>query len=314
VSESLFTAQTPALPENTDGAPGITTATTLRFATAGSISAVRFFASTSVGGTYVGLVWRVTSSDAGSAGSGTLLASKTLGTTPTGGTWNNITLDTPVSVVTNTLYRIGLFNTSRYVASTNFFAADVINGNVTADQNTDNPVGLGTLAQGTFVIDVTPGTYPTQGGGGNGTCYFVDVLFDAAGGSSASPTGLSVPVALGSPTVALGRTAAPTGLSVPVALGSPTVGLQVSPTGLAVPVALGSPTVGPTVSTPGAAHVAVPGWWGLLSIGQENAEYVRAERSEPPLACPNDGEPLRQGPNGELWCPWDGWQWNGPGI
>lgn len=27
-----------------------------------------------------------------------------------------------------------------------------------------------------------------------------------------------------------------------------------------------------------------------------------------PVACPNDGEPLRTGPDGILFCPYDGWQ------
>lgn len=312
MSESLFTSQLPVLADNNDGAPGITTATTLRFATAGTVSAVRFYSTATPGGTYVGLLWELTASDS-AGGAGTLLASKTLGTVPAAGAWTNVTFDTPVSVVTTKSYRVGLWSTSKYVATNGFFLSALTNGNVIADAHGSTIPGLsGTLNQGTFVIDVTPGTYPKNVGAT--ASYFVDVLFDAAGSSSASPTGLSVPVALGSPTVALGRTAAPTGLSVPVALGSPTVGLQVSPTGLAVPVALGSPLAGPTVSTPGAAHVAVPGWWELLSIGQENAQYVREERTEPPLACPNDGEPLRQGPNGELYCTWDGWQWNGPRI
>ncbi len=52
--------------------------------------------------------------------------------------------------------------------------------------------------------------------------------------------------------------------------------------------------------------------WDLYSTLVEQAEYVRYYKSVPPVACPNDGEPLRQGPSAEagiLYCPWDGWQY-----
>jgi hypothetical protein len=49
-------------------------------------------------------------------------------------------------------------------------------------------------------------------------------------------------------------------------------------------------------------------WEQLLSIQREAAEIALEERSRPPAACPNDGEPLRTGPNGELFCPYDGWR------
>ncbi len=50
-------------------------------------------------------------------------------------------------------------------------------------------------------------------------------------------------------------------------------------------------------------------WEQLLSILHEGVDTVRAEKSAPPQACPNDGEPLRSGPNGELFCPYDGYQY-----
>jgi hypothetical protein len=50
-------------------------------------------------------------------------------------------------------------------------------------------------------------------------------------------------------------------------------------------------------------------WEQLISIAHEAAEERRAEASAPPEACPNDGEPLREGPAGVLFCPFDGWQW-----
>lgn len=46
----------------------------------------------------------------------------------------------------------------------------------------------------------------------------------------------------------------------------------------------------------------------LLSIMQEAARERQQEKDTPPVACPNDGEPLKTGPNGQLYCPFDGWR------
>lgn len=50
-------------------------------------------------------------------------------------------------------------------------------------------------------------------------------------------------------------------------------------------------------------------WEQLLSIYREAADELRAELTRPPLACPNDGESLTSGPNGELHCRFDGYTW-----
>lgn len=50
-------------------------------------------------------------------------------------------------------------------------------------------------------------------------------------------------------------------------------------------------------------------WEQLLSIAREAADELRAERSAPPQACPNDGEPLLPGPQGGLFCKFDGYRW-----
>lgn len=49
-------------------------------------------------------------------------------------------------------------------------------------------------------------------------------------------------------------------------------------------------------------------WEQLLSIAQEAADLRRDELSRPPVACPNDGEPLLQGPDGTLFCKYDEYQ------
>jgi hypothetical protein len=50
-------------------------------------------------------------------------------------------------------------------------------------------------------------------------------------------------------------------------------------------------------------------WYGLLDIVKEARQLAEEEQSARPVACPNDGEPLRTGPRGELWCPYDGWRY-----
>lgn len=50
-------------------------------------------------------------------------------------------------------------------------------------------------------------------------------------------------------------------------------------------------------------------WQQLLDIYHEAADEHRAERSRPPVACPNDGEPLTAGPDGTLFCKFDGFQY-----
>lgn len=51
-------------------------------------------------------------------------------------------------------------------------------------------------------------------------------------------------------------------------------------------------------------------WYQLVSIIRSSIEEVRLIESRPPLACPNDGEPLREGRvAGTLFCPFDGYHW-----
>lgn len=49
-------------------------------------------------------------------------------------------------------------------------------------------------------------------------------------------------------------------------------------------------------------------WEQLRDIAVEAADEAAAERARPPQACPHDGEPLRTGPDGALFCPFDGWR------
>lgn len=172
MSETLFTG-TPAVTDASDGTPGITTATTLQFSAVGRITAIRFYATATVSGTYIARLYEVTADDAG-GGAGTQLATVTLSAPPAPG-WNTVALPSPVVVATNKLYRPSIFSgDGRYVATPGMLTgADLTSGHITAWRNGADPIGLGSIRNGTFAINAVP-TYPASGGG---AAYFVDVVY-----------------------------------------------------------------------------------------------------------------------------------------
>jgi hypothetical protein len=52
----------------------------------------------------------------------------------------------------------------------------------------------------------------------------------------------------------------------------------------------------------------VGGFEQLLTIIQDAQAELDAERAEPPAACPKCSEALRTGPDGVLYCRFDGWR------
>lgn len=209
---SLFTSQTPSSGDNSDGAPGISLGTAVRFAVDGQVAGIRFFSTVTISGVYTGEFWEVTAADPNGSG-GTRLATKTMGAPPTSAGWNTITFDTPVTIDTAKLYKAALFSgDGRYVLTPAFFGSGLVNGDLTSDANGDNPVGLGNLNNGSFTINAAA-SYPT---GGGGSCYFVDVLFtpDSAG---VAVTGQCVAVAMTTATVRKVSPATGVAVGVPTA-------------------------------------------------------------------------------------------------
>lgn len=68
----------------------------------------------------------------------------------------------------------------------------------------------------------------------------------------------------------------------------------------------------PALTGSGSGTAPVPGdvgnWYSLSSIIDAARADAEAAARTPPAACPFDGEPLRVGPHGKLFCPADGWQ------
>jgi hypothetical protein len=51
------------------------------------------------------------------------------------------------------------------------------------------------------------------------------------------------------------------------------------------------------------------GWDQLTAILTDRRRELEAESQQPPVACPNDGEPLSPDPDGRLHCDYDGYVW-----
>jgi len=49
-------------------------------------------------------------------------------------------------------------------------------------------------------------------------------------------------------------------------------------------------------------------WEQLRDIYRQAEQEAAEERSRPPAACPNDGTPLEEGSDGQLFCRFDGWR------
>jgi len=174
VSQSLFTSQTPGIPDVFESQP-VTVGLTLKFSVAGTVSGARVYAPATIGvGTFEAAFWQVTGSDPG--GTGTLLANATFGTL-TPGTWNSVTFPTPVTVDPTKAYVVGLRTSQgRYTATAALFASAIVNAPITGVQDGSSAGGF-TVYNGRFTSGLT--NYPNSTFNSNG--YFVDVLFDPSG-------------------------------------------------------------------------------------------------------------------------------------
>jgi hypothetical protein len=71
------------------------------------------------------------------------------------------------------------------------------------------------------------------------------------------------------------------------------------------------PTVAP--APPPSVRPDVGSWWSLVQVVAEARELRAEDASTPVLSCPVDGTPLVDGPDGQLFCPSDGWP-NRPAV
>lgn len=174
---TLYTTQVPS-PTATDIFENqvLTVATTVVFSTAGSISGGRFYGPVTVDvGTFELALWKALTADtANGQGTGQLLATAMF-SAAIPGVWNSASFGTPVSVLPNVAYRIGVRSSlGRYAAILNGFqSSGITNEGVSAPQTETNPTGIGALFNGAFVSSLT--AYPNQTF--NGHAYLVDPIF-----------------------------------------------------------------------------------------------------------------------------------------
>jgi len=151
-NETVMTTQAPVLDDVTDGS-SYELGMKFQSSADGYISAIRFYKAASETGVHTGNIWSAT---------GTLLASVTFsGETASG--WQEQALDTPLHILSNTVYVVSV-NANQYYAATNSgLATSISNGN------------LNSVADGSNGVFGSPGTFPTSSY--QNSNYFRDVVF-----------------------------------------------------------------------------------------------------------------------------------------
>lgn len=196
-------------------------------------------------------------------------------TSYTQGAWNTVALTTPIPITAATRYAAVYWSPNYYVATGGYFATSITRGNITAE-----------ASGGRFHEPAADILLPADSFG-NG-CYFVDLGFTAGSVQTVNPASLSVPISLGAPSVSqIAGTINVASLNVPITLGAPTVS--------GVPY--------------GALQQG--SWWELNSIIDATRTQIQWWNKRQPVACPNDGEPLRRSVDGILYCPFDNWRPDG---
>jgi hypothetical protein len=186
-----------------------------------------------------------------------LLGSTTF-SAPMAGAWNTAAYASPIELASGVNYSAVIWTSDRYVATAAY----------PWPTGAGNVISAGTAA-GRFTASGSPFTFPTNNANG---CYFADLVFETELAEEIAPSGIAVPVSLGSPTLSM------------VFEGT------VLPSGIAVPVALGSPALAFTEGPPPA-----PGSWDTLSgiVREARSDHERnQERIANPIDCPEHGWPL----------------------
>jgi hypothetical protein len=196
--ESLFLAWTPTATNENDGAPGIATALKFSADKPGVIKGIRFYRTTTDGGTYSVRLWQVTAGEEDPGpGAGTLVpdAEKTfVGVATTG--WNTVLFDTPIPILANTLYVAERHNTQgRYVAETAGLITSIVVGSLKAwgaNESGEWPA-FGTIRNGTYRA-AAAGNYPNQFAGTPN--YGVDVVYEATADAAEGTADLGLALAV----------------------------------------------------------------------------------------------------------------------
>jgi hypothetical protein len=152
--KSLFTNQTPAVGDATDGVP-YELGMKFRVARSGQVTSIRYWKAPSDTGTHVGRIW---------SAAGALLASAPFaGETASG--WQEQSLELPVAVQPNTTYVVSVNVRSNFPVTLNGLASSIVSGDISS------------VADGNNGVFGTPGAFPTNSF--QNSNYFRDVGFVA---------------------------------------------------------------------------------------------------------------------------------------
>ncbi|MFK4577978.1 DUF4082 domain-containing protein [Bradyrhizobium ottawaense] len=172
---SLFSASNvPAQTSLSDGSP-LEVGVKFTSATAGQITALKFYRSPSDRGSDLVNLWTST---------GTKLASASFTNTAASG-WQTVNLATPVTISANTTYVASYHTNGSYVATSNFFANSFTSGNLTAPSSGTSG-GNGVYSYGGTS---TAGIFPTSTFASSN--YWADLVFVPSSGTNRPPTAVS---------------------------------------------------------------------------------------------------------------------------
>lgn len=300
---------TPPADLDINNGAAITVGNTFQVASNRTIYAIWFWPPTTNTGTYTVGLYDVDDDDATGSGTGTLLASASVASGDViTGQYNRVEI-TPTAVVTGTFYRAARHSSSgRFTRTAGALAsAGISNAGITIVQSGtpafDDVVRNGTFNEGAALA------YPASVFGQPD--YHVDVDDAPLAGDTVEVAGTLTGTGSRTGTINVDRNlqgnrsgvGSITGSLRQVAGVSGTLNGIVSATGT-LSVRSGQPAEPTTNSA---------GWYGYLNILKNLQEEYRRDATEPPEACPNDGEPLDSTDDGVLFCTFDGWVWSGVG-
>lgn len=164
---NIFPTQTPTSPNLNDNT-AITLSTRFQSSTVGKVTAIRFYAASTLPTSAQGLLYSDT---------GDVLFQGTFSNITAG--WNSLTLPTPFELVPNTYYRAAYFTNGPYVNTGGGFASSITSGPLTA-------------TSGYYRYEATPAFPTSQFGNGN---YFADVAFEYSAAPQTVPDAPAAPEA-----------------------------------------------------------------------------------------------------------------------
>jgi hypothetical protein len=147
----------------------------------GEVTGIRFRSTGTVSGVYTGALYSPVDDDPPNGSTdGTIMDSVVFGTV-NATAWNVASFSSPLPVTAGQPYRARVHNTAgRYVArGGGFFGSAITRGNLTAIADGSTHATF-ILRNGTYAYETAP-DYPKDS---NGACFFVDVVFEAGGGTT----------------------------------------------------------------------------------------------------------------------------------